>query len=99
MYSTHVALNSFENFLFEAHGVLSSLDDEEMITEEREYAVACAVASTYEEHNEWYKHTTEGLRATRAMGRPAVSESAVGNNDKYIQEKFLHLETNAEFLT
>jgi hypothetical protein len=32
------------------------------------------------------------------MGRPAVSESAVRNNDKYIQECFLHLEANAEFL-
>ncbi len=99
MYSRHVALTSFENCLVETHGVLSPLDDEDMITEEREYAVAYVVANVYEDHNEWFKKTTEKLRAARAMERIAVSESAVENNDKAIQENFLHVEADDEFLT
>jgi hypothetical protein len=97
MHSKHVALDSFENFLFEAQGVLSPLDDEEPITEEREYAVACVIATVYNDYNEWFKKTTEELRAARATERVAVSESAVENNDKDIQENFLHVET-AQFL-
>jgi hypothetical protein len=97
MYSRHVALNSFENFLCDARGFLSTLDDEELITKEREYAVAYVITNAYNEHNGWFKKTTEELRAAQATARVAVSESAVENKDKAIQEKFLHVEA-AQFL-
>jgi hypothetical protein len=94
----HVALPSFRKFLCKAHGVLSPLDDEESITEENKYAVTCVVVDMYVEHNEWYARTTAELRATWPMDKPAVSESAIHNNNKYIQEHFLHLNANAEYL-
>ncbi len=98
MYSKPVALSSFRKFLCEAHGVLLPLAYEESITEYNKHAVAHIIANMYLEHNDWYARTTTELRVPQTTDKSAVSESAVHNKDKYIQERFLQFHANAEYL-
>jgi hypothetical protein len=80
VYSEPVALASFKAFVFVAHGILSSLADEER-TEYQIEAAASIIASMYLDHNGWYE-ATMGAQSPRVSDKPSILAPAVDTSDQ-----------------